>query len=162
MTNYTAEFETARQAYPGTKRGCETELKYFRKTHKDWRQVISLLLPAIEKQKSYWQKEGTQTRFMPHFKTWIYNRHWELELASETKEKRSVELEQKILMRKRKEKYEDLKPYFANKSTSELNEMLYEPGYTCEWWIIKKILGEREDKRHKGVIISVQAEKELK
>jgi len=149
---YTDKFETARKAYPGTKRGRDTEFKYFCKTHKDWKEVLPLLLPAIEKQKVYWQKEGTPTRFIPHFKKWIYNRHWELELAEEIKEKRDIELEQKILARKRKEKWEDDSPYFKSKSTPELKLMLTQNGYLSEWWIIKKVLGERTNdetpKRH--------------
>ncbi len=75
-------FEESRKLYPGDKRGSETEFTYFTKTHKDWRDVLPLLKPAIEQQ-ILWRKNANG-EFRPawkQFKSWIFNRIWELEVA---------------------------------------------------------------------------------
>ena len=75
-------FETARKEYPGTKRGLETEFTNFRKKHKDWKQVITLLSPAIRKQIDLRTRLKEQNKFVPewkHFQTWINQRCWEEE-----------------------------------------------------------------------------------
>ena len=85
---YLAIFNKARRLYPGTKRGNETEFEDFIKKHKDWKEVLSLLLPSIEKQIEY-RKNISLNTFIPewkHFKTWLYNRCWEEETSEiETK-----------------------------------------------------------------------------
>lgn len=73
-------FEEARKIYPGTKRGFETEWKYFKKVHHDYAIVAYSLVQAIENQKSHRNKLRFQGKFVPewkHFKTWLYNRGWE-------------------------------------------------------------------------------------
>ena len=83
--NYESElaiFNEARRLYPNTKRGNPTEFANFRR-HKDWRKVLSLLKPAIEKQ-IQWRKEANG-EFRPcwkHFERWINNRCWEDEITS--------------------------------------------------------------------------------
>jgi len=75
-------FEEARKEYPGTKRGLSTEFTNFRKKHRDWKQVISLLSPAIEKQILLKTRLKEQNKFVPewkHFRTWINQRCWEEE-----------------------------------------------------------------------------------
>ena len=75
-------FEKARKEYPGTKRGLKTEFDNFKKKHKDWKQVIALLSPAIEKQILLKTRLKEQNKFVPewkHFQTWINQRCWEEE-----------------------------------------------------------------------------------
>ena len=73
-------FEQARKLYPGTKRGLPTELDNFKK-HKDWKEVLSLLVPAIEAQ-IQWRKtaNGEFREAWKHFRTWINQRWWEVDL----------------------------------------------------------------------------------
>lgn len=74
-------FEIARKAYPGTKRKVETEYENFKKKHKDYKEALPLLLPAIENQIA-WRNNGNG--FKPDwkmFQTWINNRSWEDEVS---------------------------------------------------------------------------------
>ena len=75
-------FELSRKLYPGTRLGNESEFKNFQK-HKDWKECLPLLKPAIEKQINHKQLSKKQGNFTPewkHFKTWINQRCWEEEL----------------------------------------------------------------------------------
>jgi len=77
-TKTNSEFEVFRVKYPGSKRGHDTELKELRK-HKDWKNILPLLLPALEKQITAKDKS---TGFVPNWKnlkTWIGQRCWEEE-----------------------------------------------------------------------------------
>jgi hypothetical protein len=77
-TQQQAIFEAARKIYPGTKRGFKTEFESFRRKHKDFKEVLPLLKPAIERQsKTVWLNK--EKRFVPHFSTWLNQRRWELE-----------------------------------------------------------------------------------
>jgi len=81
-----AEFEKARIAYPGTKRGLDTEWDNFTRKHKDWRDLADGLILAIEAIVDRRQRAKTKGRFVPewaHFKTWINNRRWEEALQEE-------------------------------------------------------------------------------
>lgn len=78
------QFDTFRKSYPGKKRGNDTEFLNFRKRHKDYRDVLPLLLPAVLEQ----QKEKNRRKFMrefvaewPNLQTWINQRRWEEECA---------------------------------------------------------------------------------
>ena len=89
--DYNAEkqvFEVARKLYDGSKLGLETEFTYFRKCHKDWREVLPKLKPAIEAQIRW--RENAGDKFRPGWKgfsSWIYNRYWELEVEDEVTDK---------------------------------------------------------------------------
>lgn len=75
---YLSQFNEARTLYPGTKRGNPTEFANFKKKHGDWKTIIPLLLPAIQKQKQ-WRSEANG-EFRPPWKifaTWINNSCWE-------------------------------------------------------------------------------------
>lgn len=71
------DFDVFRKVYPGTKRGLTTEFENFRRKHKDWREVIPLLLPAANAYAE--QTRGTPKEFIKHLQTWINNRCWETE-----------------------------------------------------------------------------------
>lgn len=79
-------FDEARKIYPGIKRGLQTELAGFVKKHKDWREVLPLLKPAIEQQTKYKAWLRANNKFYsewPLFKTWINQSRWEEELPTE-------------------------------------------------------------------------------
>ncbi|MFX1588985.1 MAG: hypothetical protein ACFFC1_12575, partial [Promethearchaeota archaeon] len=83
---YEIEFDNIRKLYPGTKRGLETEFNNFKKKHKDWKEVLSLLKNAIEKQKAWRFRRKVNKQFAPewqNFQTWINQRSWEMELIEE-------------------------------------------------------------------------------
>lgn len=78
-------FELFRIAYPGTKRSLETEFTNFTKKHKDWKNIVSLLLPAIEKEIEHKAKEKDLTGWTSQYKmlqTWINQKSWEQELPA--------------------------------------------------------------------------------
>ncbi len=83
------EFDIARMAYPGKKRGLDVEFENFRKKHKKWHLLIPLLLPAIEYHKAwrvkaagwnsnviYNSKDRLHIAFWKNFSTWINQSCW--------------------------------------------------------------------------------------
>ncbi len=87
-TEHLSIFDSARELFGGTKRGNPTEFENFQK-HTDWKEVLPLLLPAIEKQIEWRKNAGGE--FRPpwkNFQTWINNRCWEEEPAVDQKERR--------------------------------------------------------------------------
>lgn len=76
--SYKKQFEEARKIYKGTKRGLDTEFNNFTKKHKNWRNIIPLLKPAILKQIE-WRKQDK--RYWKNFQTWINNSCWEEEVV---------------------------------------------------------------------------------
>ena len=83
---YISIFNDARKLFGGTKRGNETEFHNFTRKHKDWREVLPLIKPAIETQ-SRWRQNVSTGDFRPpwkNFQTWINNRCWEDEVNQGT------------------------------------------------------------------------------
>lgn len=75
-------FDTFRKAYKGTKRGLNTEFTNFKKKHKDWREVLPLLLPAYKHQQELREQGKATGCFVPQEKnlqTYINQRCWEEE-----------------------------------------------------------------------------------
>lgn len=76
------QFEEFRQLYPGKKLGFKKELDNFCR-HDDWREVLPMLKPALEKELE-WRKQAKQNNnFVPqvaNLQTWINQRRWEQEL----------------------------------------------------------------------------------
>ena len=73
------KFEQARKIYPGTKRKLDVELANFRKQHKNHREILPLLAPAIENQIEYRKALKAAGAFVPawkHFRTWINQSCW--------------------------------------------------------------------------------------
>lgn len=77
------DFDVFRKAYPGTKRGLGTEFENFRRKHKDWREVLPLLLPAAKAYAEQARTRGTSKEYIKHLQTWINNRCWETEYQPE-------------------------------------------------------------------------------
>lgn len=81
-------FEKARKLYPGAKRGFDKEFVNFKKKHRDWREVLPLLEPAIQNQIRW--RETANGEFRPpwkNFPTWINSGWWEFEPEVELKKK---------------------------------------------------------------------------
>lgn len=76
------EFAKGLKRYPGTKRSLKVEWGYFKKIHKkDYKEFAPLIPPAIEYQIDAKSKQTDDDRDpWAHFKTWIYNSYWTLEI----------------------------------------------------------------------------------
>jgi len=73
-------FEEARTLYPGDKRGLDTEFDNLRRKHKDWREIVPALEPALDLQMARRAKMKTAGEFVPgwkNFKTYVNQRCWE-------------------------------------------------------------------------------------
>lgn len=74
-------FEEARKLYPSTaKRGHETEWGNFKKKHRDWKDAVADLVPAIQIQIRERELKQSRKEFVPpwkNFQTWINQRYWE-------------------------------------------------------------------------------------
>lgn len=84
-----AIFEDFRKRYGGIKKGASTEFKTFKK-HKDWKESMPLLLPALEKEISARETARVKKEFFPAWKnlqTWLNQRCWEQEFTNETNTK---------------------------------------------------------------------------
>jgi hypothetical protein len=78
------QFNEFRAAYRGTKRGLETELADFKSRHKDWKEAIPLLMPALDREVAYRNQLVSSERFEPswkNLKTWLNQRCWEQEFS---------------------------------------------------------------------------------
>lgn len=87
-----SDFEEFRKEYPGTKRGLKTELTVLQK-HKDWKQIIPDLLPALRKEKEWRTMKISNSEFCPtwpNLQTWLNQRRWEQELGAAQKEESEV------------------------------------------------------------------------
>ena len=80
------EFDKFRRSYPGNKGGLSTEFGKFKKKHKDWKDVVPLLLPALEKEIAWRGYKKERKEWTPEYKnlsTWLNNRCWEQEFEKE-------------------------------------------------------------------------------
>ena len=76
------EFDLFRSQYPGTKRGLELEFENFKKKNQNFKEIIPLLLTALEKEIHWRQQKKSKSLFVAewkHLQTWINNRCWEQE-----------------------------------------------------------------------------------
>lgn len=84
------EFEAARKAFPGVRRGYEVEYANFTKQAKKHgfkpSEVLPGLLGAVKRYKAHGEKQSRQDKrppFWQHFKTWINNQGWTAEYPGE-------------------------------------------------------------------------------
>lgn len=78
---YKKDFAKGLEIFPGTKRGLDVEYDYLRKTEKSWRDIVTTIAPAIKKQIAAKEKQSDDERDpWKHFKSWIYNKYWTLEI----------------------------------------------------------------------------------
>lgn len=76
-------FNNFRTAYPGKKRGNDTEFANFKKKHRDWQEVLPTLTAALARQKESRAHKKSTGGFVPEWKnlpTWINQRCWEEEV----------------------------------------------------------------------------------
>ena len=81
--NVSVVFDAFRLSFPGTKRGLKTELEAFLK--KNDSEIVLLLIPALEREKSHRAKLAKLKEFVPPWKnlsTWIYRKCWEQEFET--------------------------------------------------------------------------------
>lgn len=77
-------FDEFRKKYPGTKRGNDIEFENFKKKHKDWKDVLPLLLEKLNYQIKAREENRKLGGFVPEWKnlqTWINQRCWEEEIS---------------------------------------------------------------------------------
>lgn len=74
------DFRKKYKKYGGRVRGLDTELGNLKKKHADWREIIPLLSPALEKENAERHTAELQGMFFPQMKnlqTYINSRSWE-------------------------------------------------------------------------------------
>jgi len=81
-------FEEFRKAYPGVKRGLETELKHFKTKHpKTWKSILPILSSSLRQQISHKNIKIKNREFVPEWKnlqTYINNSGWEEQFGTST------------------------------------------------------------------------------
>lgn len=76
-------FEVFRKAYPGRKRGHDTEFDAFKRKHKNWTKIVPLLMPALQCLIEYnkaAEAAGQWTANYANLSTWLFQARWEEEL----------------------------------------------------------------------------------
>ncbi len=84
-------FENFRKKYPGVKRGLDTEFEYFKKSNKDWKNILEKLESSLDNQIQIRQNKSLNNEFVPEWKnlkTWIFNKCWEEEIKVTSVEKK--------------------------------------------------------------------------
>lgn len=84
LTLLKAEFDDARKAFPGSKRGLDVEWENFRKKYSP-PDVVPLLMAAIDRGKAYREgcvEVGAWCEHWPHFQTWINQARWTQEYGA--------------------------------------------------------------------------------
>jgi hypothetical protein len=78
-----SEFELFRKAYPGSKRGHDVEFQNFKKKNpKTWREIVPLLMPALERMTAHYAAAKAAGEFVPqfaHLATWLNQSRWTTE-----------------------------------------------------------------------------------
>lgn len=80
-------FEIFRKAYPGRKRGHDTEFDAFKRKHKNWTKIVPLLMPALQRLIEYNKVAEAAGQWKPNYanlSTWLYQARWEEELPEIT------------------------------------------------------------------------------
>ena len=84
------QFEEARKAYPGTKRGLDPEWANFQRKHRDHlAEIAPLLLPAILAERKHKSNLKASQKFCPewaNFQTWINQARWTQEFTQPASE----------------------------------------------------------------------------
>ncbi len=81
------QFEEFRKAYPGRKRGHDTELAAFKRKYKNWAEIVPLLMPALQRLIEYNKAAsaaGQWTASFANLSTWLFQARWEEELPEIT------------------------------------------------------------------------------
>ncbi len=79
------QFEDFRKAYKGRKRGHKEEFENFKKKNPDWREIVPLLMPALQRLEEYNTAAKAAGNWVPQWanlQTWINQRRWTEELPA--------------------------------------------------------------------------------
>lgn len=82
-SEFEQKFEEFRKAYKGRKRGSKEEFENFKKKNPNWREIVPLLMPALQRLEEYnaaAEAAGKWVSQWPHLQTWINQRRWTEEL----------------------------------------------------------------------------------
>jgi hypothetical protein len=91
LSDFETAFELARKAYPGKKRGHETEWRHFLSKNKNrLEEIIPLLGPAIKNYSDLIVREKIEPRYIKHFQGWITQERWTDEIPIAKPEARRV------------------------------------------------------------------------
>lgn len=80
-----AQFDAFRKTYRGTKRGLTIELENLQKKNENWREIIPLLMPALEREIAWREQQAAAGRFVPewaYLQTWINQKRWQQEFEA--------------------------------------------------------------------------------
>lgn len=84
-TELEKQFEEFRKAYKGRKRGHKEEFENFKKKNPDWREIVPLLMPALQRLEDYNAAAKAAGEWVPQWanlQTWINQRRWTEELPT--------------------------------------------------------------------------------
>lgn len=88
-------FDEFRKAYKGKKRGLTTELDNLKKKHpKDWKDIVPLLMPALEREEQHRKIAKAAGEFVPQWamlQTWINQSRWEMEYPEDEQQVTQVQ-----------------------------------------------------------------------
>ena len=79
------QFEEFRKAYKGRKRGHKEEFENFKKKNQNWREIVPLLMPALQRLEEYNIAAEAAGKWVPQWanlQTWINQRRWTEELPT--------------------------------------------------------------------------------
>jgi hypothetical protein len=106
---YKQEFEIFRKAFTGTKNGLDTEFENFTKKNKNYKEIIPLLLPAIQRENDHRAKASELGEFFPISKSlsvWIGKKCWEQELPAFTNKTNNTKHEYEKTAESQHDKYD--------------------------------------------------------
>lgn len=79
------QFEEFRKAYKGSKRGLAVEFENFKKKNPNWREIVPLLMPALQRLEEWRKNAEAAGEFVPswaNLQTWINQKRWTEELPT--------------------------------------------------------------------------------
>ena len=85
FSEFEQQFEDFRQHYPGIKRGFQKELDNFKKKYPNWKDLLPLLIPAVDRLISYTEQRRARGEWVaeyPHLQTWLNQSRWEVEFPT--------------------------------------------------------------------------------
>lgn len=85
FNEFEQQFEDFRQHYPGIKRGFDKEFDNFKKKHPNWKDLLPLLVPAVDRLIAYTEQRRARGEWVaeyPHLQTWLNQSRWEVEFPN--------------------------------------------------------------------------------
>lgn len=92
FNEFEQQFEDFRKYYPGIKRGFQIEFDNFKKKHPDWKEILPLLIPAVDRLIAYREQCRARGQFVaeyPHLQTWLNQSRWEIEYPEVTEQQQN-------------------------------------------------------------------------